>query len=92
MLALDGVNRTLRDLSRFNQRSLSTDSSSSILTSLTSGQCISSTVSVLSSTFRTTLNPVQLIAEASFLSLGAVLVIFVLIVVRSISFQLCRPV
>jgi hypothetical protein len=35
---------------------------------------------------------VQLVAEASFLSLGAVLVIFVLIVVRSISFQLCHPV
>ena len=89
MLALDGVNRTLRDLSRFNQRSLSTDSSSSILTS---GQCIGSTVSVLSSTFQPTLNHVQLIAEAALLSLGAVLVIFVMIVVRSISFQLCRPV
>ena len=88
MLTLDGVNGTLRDPNQFNQRSLSTDSSSSILTS---GQCIGSAVSVLSSAFRPTLSHVQLIAEASFFSLGAVLVIFVLIVVRSISFQR-RPV
>ena len=88
MLA-DGANGTLHDVNQFNQRSLSTQPSSLILTS---GQSIGSAVSVLSSTFRPTLNHVQLTSEASFLSLGAVLVIFVLIVVRSISFQLFRPV
>ena len=85
----DGVNGTLRDPNQFNQQSLSTDPSSLILTS---GQSIGSAVSVLSSTFRTALSHEQLTVEASFLSLGAVLIIFVLIVVRSISFQLCRPV
>ena len=89
MLALDGVNGTLRDANKFNQRSLSTDFGSLILTC---GQRIGLAVSVLLSTFRPTLSHVQLIAEASFLSFGAVLVIFVLIVVRSISFQLCRQV
>jgi hypothetical protein len=48
----------------------------------------------LLSTIRPTLSHwhVQLTAEAACLSLGAVLVIFVLIVVRSISFQQCHPV
>ena len=90
MLALDGVNGTLRDLNQFNQRSPSTEPSSLFLTS---GQRIGLTVSVLSSsTIRPTLNHVQLTTEASFLSFAAVLIIFVLIVVRSISFQLCGPV
>ena len=89
MLAIDGVNGTLHDANQFNQRSLSTEPSSLILTR---GQSIGLTVSVLSSTFRPTLSHVQLTSEASFLSLGAVLVIFVLIVVRSVSFHLDRPV
>ena len=89
MLALNGVNVTLRDANQCNQRSLSTDPSSLILTS---GQSIGSAVSDLPSTFRPALSYVQLTAEASFLSLGAVLVIFVLIVVRSVSFHLGHPV
>ena len=83
MLAIDGVNGTLHDANQFNQRSLSTEPSSLVLTG---GQRIGLTVSFLSSAFRPTLSHVQLVAEASLLSFGAVLVIFVLIVVRSISF------
>ena len=85
MLALDGVIGTLRDPNQFNERSLSTEPSSLILTC---GQRIGLIVSVLSSsTIRPTLSHVQLTSESSCLSFGAILVIFVLIVVRSISFQ-----
>jgi hypothetical protein len=80
MSALDGVNGTCCDV---NQRSLSTESSSLILTS---GQSIGLAVSVLSSAIRPTLSRVQLTVEASFLSLGAILVILVLIVVRFVFF------
>ena len=82
MSALDGVNGTFCDA---NQQSLSTDAGSMILTN---GQSIGLAVSVLSSTIRPTLSHVQLTAEASLLSFGAVVVIFVLILVRSISFKM----
>jgi hypothetical protein len=47
MSALDGVNGTLSDANQFNQRSLSTEPSSLIVTS---GQSIGLAVSVLLST------------------------------------------
>jgi hypothetical protein len=82
MSAPDGVNGTFCDANQ-NQQSLSTNVSSSILTN---GQSIGLAVSIFSSTIRHTLSHMQLAVEASFLSLGAVVIIFVLIVVRSISF------
>ena len=57
---------------------------------LTSGQSIGLAVSVLSlQASRLILSRVQLATEASFLSFGAIIVIFILIVVCSISFLLC---
>ncbi|KAH9170441.1 hypothetical protein EDB89DRAFT_2071956 [Lactarius sanguifluus] len=75
MSALDGVNGTLCDLQQ-NKQSFSIDTNTS---TLTNGQSIGLAVSVLSSTDRLTLSPMQLTAEAAFLSLGAVIVIFILI-------------
>ncbi len=88
MSALDGVNGTVCDTQQ-NQQSFSIDANSSILTN---GQSIGLAVSVLSPTTRLTLSRAQLAVEASFLSFGAIIVIFILIAVCSISFRPCRPV
>lgn len=68
MSALDRVNGTVCDAQQ-NQQSCLITANTSVLTS---GQSIGLAVSVLSSTTRLALSHVQLTAEASFLSLGAV--------------------
>jgi hypothetical protein len=87
MSAFDGVNGTFCDAQ--SQQSFAIGGNSSILTN---GQSIGLAVSVLSSTIRLKLNHTQLIVEASFLSFGAIIVIFSLIVVCSTSFQPCLSV
>jgi hypothetical protein len=87
MSALDGVNRIFCDA---NQKPTNSNSVYSCI--LTSGQSIGFVVSVLSSTMPLILSHVQLVAEASFLSFGAILVIFILTVVRSMSFLLFCPI
>lgn len=87
-LAFDAVNGTFHDATQTPQ-SFSTDPNTFILTN---GQSIGLTVSILSSSVQLVLSRVQLIVEASFLSFGANITIFILIAVRSISFRLCRPV
>lgn len=82
MPTLDGVNKTFCVATQ-SPRSFSVDTNSSILTN---GQSIGLTVSVLSYTIQLLLSRVQLIVEASFLSFGATIAIFILIAVRSISF------
>ena len=88
MPAFDAVNATFHDATQTPQ-SFSTDPNTFILTN---GQSIGLTVSILSSSVQLVLSRVQLIVEASFLSFGANITIFILIAVRSISFRLCRPV
>jgi hypothetical protein len=87
MSALDGVNKIFCDA---NQKPTNSNSVYSCI--LTSGQSIGFVVSVLSSIMPLILSHLQLAAEASFLSFGAIIVIFILIVVCSISFLLCCPI
>jgi hypothetical protein len=87
MTAFDDVNKTFCDAQ--SQKSFLVDGKSSILTN---GQSIGLAVSIPSSAVRLRLNRAQLTAEASFLSFGAITVIFILIVVCSISFQPCCPI
>ena len=83
MSALDGLNRVFCDA---NQKPTNSNSVYSCI--LTSGQIIGFVVSVLSSTMPLILSHAQLAAEAAFLSFGAIIVIFILIVVCSIHFLL----
>ena len=81
MSALDDVNGTFCGAAQNPQ--LSIDANTSILTN---GQSIGLAVRVLSSAIRLTLSRVQLTAEASFLSFGSILGIFILIAVCPITF------
>ncbi|KAI9434894.1 hypothetical protein H4582DRAFT_2080561 [Lactarius indigo] len=86
MSALDGVNGTVCDAHQNKQPFA--DANSSLLTS---GQSIGLTVSVLSSAIRLTLSRKQLTIEASLLSFGALIVVFILIVRNVLRYRRALP-